>query len=73
VAVLALASLISYAGLAVAPRAGALVWTALLALGQGAFPLALALVGLRSRTSAGTVALSAFARAPGTDWPPSGR
>ena len=38
---------------------------ALLAIGQSAFPLILALIGLRSRTSAGTVALSAFAQSTG--------
>jgi len=63
--VLVLASLVAYLGLAVAPRAGAFVWTGLLAVGQGTFPLALALVGLRSRTPAGTVALSAFTQGTG--------
>ncbi len=57
--------LIGYAGLLVAPRAGAWAWVVALALGQGAFPLALALIGLRSRTAAGTVALSAFAQSAG--------
>jgi len=56
---------IAYVGLAVAPHAGALVWVVLLAIGQSAFPLILALIGLRSRTSAGTVALSAFAQSTG--------
>ena len=44
---------------------GALVWTALLAVGQSAFPLALTLIGLRARTAAGTVALSAFTQSAG--------
>ena len=48
-----------------AARGGALVWTALLAFGQGSFPLALALLGLRARTTAGTAALSAFAQSTG--------
>ncbi len=57
--------LIGYAGLLVAPRVGTWAWVVALALGQGAFPLALALIGLRSRTAAGTVALSAFAQSAG--------
>lgn len=57
--------LAAYAGLAVAPRSGALVWMVLLAVGQGAFPLALSLIGIRARTAAGTVALSAFAQSTG--------
>lgn len=65
--VLALAAsmLVAYIGLAVAPHGGVLIWTALLAFGQGAFPLALALIGLRARTPAGTVALSAFSQSAG--------
>jgi CP family cyanate transporter-like MFS transporter len=63
--VLVAASLVAYLGLAFTPRMGVLVWTGLLAIGQGSFPLALALVGLRSRTPAGTVALSAFSQSTG--------
>ncbi|MFF3853233.1 MFS transporter [Micromonospora sp. NPDC002575] len=55
----------SYLGLALAPRDGALLWVALLALGQGAFPLILTTIGLRARTAEGTVALSAFAQSTG--------
>ncbi|WP_221487866.1 MFS transporter [Micromonospora carbonacea] len=55
----------SYLGLALAPRGGALLWVALLALGQGAFPLILTTIGLRARTAEGTVALSAFAQSTG--------
>ncbi|MFG1845468.1 MFS transporter [Micromonospora carbonacea] len=55
----------SYLGLALAPRSGALLWVALLALGQGAFPLILTTIGLRARTAEGTVALSAFAQSTG--------
>nr|MDT0661266.1 MFS transporter [Micromonospora sp. DSM 115978] len=54
----------AYTGLAVAPH-GALLWVALLAIGQGAFPLILAAIGLRTRTAEGTVALSAFAQSVG--------
>lgn len=62
---LAAASALSYLGLALAPYDGALLWMALLALGQGAFPLVLATIGLRARTAEGTVALSAFAQSTG--------
>ncbi|NUT37070.1 MAG: MFS transporter, partial [Hamadaea sp.] len=55
----------SYIGLALAPHGGAVVWVVLLAFGQGAFPLALAMIGMRARTPQGTVALSAFAQSTG--------
>jgi CP family cyanate transporter-like MFS transporter len=41
------------------------LWVTLLAIGQGAFPLILATIGLRSRTAEGAVALSAFAQSTG--------
>ena len=47
------------------PDSGAIVWVTLLAVGQGAFPLALAMIGMRARTPEGTVALSAFAQSTG--------
>jgi CP family cyanate transporter-like MFS transporter len=56
---------LSYLGLAIAPHAGAWVWAFMIAFGQGCFPLALALLGLRARTMAGTAALSAFAQSTG--------
>ncbi|WP_027343445.1 CynX/NimT family MFS transporter [Hamadaea tsunoensis] len=59
------AMIASYAGLALAPHGGAVVWVVLLALGQSAFPLALAMIGMRARTAQGTVALSAFAQSVG--------
>jgi CP family cyanate transporter-like MFS transporter len=55
----------SYVGLAFAPHGGAMLWVTLLAVGQGAFPLALAMIGMRARTPDGTVALSAFAQSTG--------
>ena len=55
----------AYVGLAVAPRAGAVAWTALIAVGQSAFPLALTMIGLRARTAAGTIALSGFTQGAG--------
>ncbi|MFV2022650.1 CynX/NimT family MFS transporter [Micromonospora sp. LOL_023] len=61
----ALASALSYAGLLWLPYDGALVWMVLLALGQGTFPMALAMIGLRARTNAGVVSLSAFAQSVG--------
>ena len=52
-------------GLALAPHGAALLWVALLAIGQGAFPMILTAIGLRARTAEGTVALSAFAQSTG--------
>ncbi|MFY1635573.1 MFS transporter [Solwaraspora sp. WMMB335] len=61
----ATASALGYAGLLLMPYEGALVWMVLLALGQGTFPMALAMIGLRARTGAGVVSLSAFAQSIG--------
>ncbi|SCE83594.1 MFS transporter, CP family, cyanate transporter [Micromonospora mirobrigensis] len=58
-------SAVAYLGLALAPQGPALLWVALLAVGQGAFPLILTTIGLRARTAEGTVALSAFAQSTG--------
>jgi CP family cyanate transporter-like MFS transporter len=55
----------AYLGLAFAPHGAAVAWVALLAVGQGAFPLILATIGLRARTAEATVALSAFAQCTG--------
>ncbi|WP_158614040.1 CynX/NimT family MFS transporter [Cellulomonas sp. PhB143] len=51
---------VGYAGLAVAPETGTMVWVVAVGLGAATFPLGLALIGLRTRTSAGAVALSGF-------------
>lgn len=59
------AMIASYLGLAFSPHNGAVLWVALLALGQGAFPLALAMIGMRARTPGGIVALSAFSQSVG--------
>ncbi|WCN84488.1 MFS transporter [Micromonospora sp. LH3U1] len=59
------ASTLAYLGLALAPHGAALLWVALMAIGQGAFPLILTAIGLRARTAEGTVALSAFAQSTG--------
>jgi CP family cyanate transporter-like MFS transporter len=65
VLVLAAAMIASYLGLAFSPGHGAVLWVALLALGQGAFPFALAMIGMRARTPQGIVALSTFAQSTG--------
>ena len=56
---------VAYVGMLVAPAGGAWVWALLAGTGAGAFPLALTLIGLRSRTPATTAALSAFSQSIG--------
>jgi len=56
---------VSYVGLLTAPRSVPWLWAALAGLGAAAFPLALTLIGLRTRTPATTAALSAFAQSIG--------
>ncbi|MEU0163137.1 MFS transporter [Streptomyces sp. NPDC006261] len=65
VVVLGLCGLIGYSGLYLAPAAGAWVWAVLLGVANCAFPLALTMIGMRSRTGAGVVRLSAFAQSTG--------
>ncbi len=65
VVVLGVCGLIGYAGLYVAPAGGAWVWALVLGIANCAFPLALAMVGMRARTGAGVVKLSAFAQSIG--------
>ncbi|GGZ29298.1 CynX/NimT family MFS transporter [Streptomyces nitrosporeus] len=57
--------LLGYAGLYLAPVGGAWVWALLLGVSNCAFPLALTMIGMRSRTGAGVVRLSAFAQSTG--------
>ncbi|MEJ7773459.1 MAG: MFS transporter [Nocardioidaceae bacterium] len=57
--------LAGYVGLIIVPYDGALVWSLLIGLGTGLFPLALTLIGLRARTSDGTAALSGFTQSVG--------
>ncbi len=52
-------------GLALAPTSVPWLWAALIGVSQGTFPLILTLLGLRSRTSEGTAALSGFAQSTG--------
>lgn len=57
--------LTGYAGLFLAPAAGAWVWAVVLGISNCAFPLALTMIGMRARTGAGVVRLSAFAQSTG--------
>ncbi|MEU9984039.1 MFS transporter [Streptomyces sp. NPDC050856] len=63
--VLAACGLSGYAGLYFAPAGGAWAWALLLGISNCAFPLALTMIGMRSRTGAGVVRLSAFAQSVG--------
>ena len=56
---------VGYLGLAIAPVAGAWFWALVVGTGLGIFPLVLTLIGLRSRTDAGTAALSGFTQSVG--------
>ncbi len=57
--------LAGYAGLWLAPAGGAWAWALLLGVSNCAFPLALTMIGMRTRTHAGVVRLSAFAQSVG--------
>ncbi|WP_393056546.1 CynX/NimT family MFS transporter [Streptomyces sp. LN549] len=65
VVVLGACGLMGYAGLYFAPSGGAWVWALLLGISNCAFPLALTMIGMRSRSGAGVVRLSAFAQSTG--------
>ncbi|MDF2265303.1 CynX/NimT family MFS transporter [Streptomyces coacervatus] len=65
VLVLGACGLAGYAGLYLAPAAGAWAWALLLGVANCAFPLALTMVGMRARTGAGVAQLSAFAQSTG--------
>ncbi|MEU5164543.1 MFS transporter [Streptomyces sp. NPDC020875] len=65
VVVLGLSGFAGYTGLLIAPAAGAWAWALLLGISNCAFPLALTMIGLRSRSAAGVVRLSAFAQSTG--------
>jgi CP family cyanate transporter-like MFS transporter len=56
---------VGYLGLVVAPVEGAWVWALTLGTATAVFPVALTLIGLRARTSAGTAALSGFTQGVG--------
>ncbi|WP_329277330.1 CynX/NimT family MFS transporter [Streptomyces sp. NBC_00691] len=65
VVALGLCGLAGYTGLFLAPAAGAWAWAVLLGVSNCSFPLALTMIGMRSRTGAGVVRLSAFAQSVG--------
>jgi len=58
-------SLISYTGLILAPARAPYAWAILLGVGQSTFPLILTQIALRTRTAAGTAALSGFTQSIG--------
>ena len=65
IAVLIGCTVVAYIGMLVSPGAGAWAWVVLAGLGAGAFPLALTMIGLRTRSIATTGSLSAFAQSMG--------
>ena len=65
VAACALANLVAFAGLWWAPMRWPLLWVVLLGAGGSTFPLALTLINLRTRTPAGSAALSGFTQSLG--------
>ncbi|MCX5379121.1 MFS transporter [Streptomyces sp. NBC_00091] len=64
-AVLGAFGLAGYLGLYFAPAAGAWAWALLLGISNCAFPLVITMIGLRAKSPAGVVKLSAFAQSTG--------
>lgn len=64
-ATLGVFGLTGYLGLYFAPAAGAWAWALLLGISNCAFPLVITLIGLRAKSPAGVVKLSAFAQSTG--------
>ena len=62
---LGLFGLAGYGGLWLAPAAAPLLWAVLLGITNATFPLALTMIGMRSRTGSGVVRLSAFTQCAG--------
>ncbi|MGW0753456.1 CynX/NimT family MFS transporter [Streptomyces sp. NPDC002587] len=62
---LGLFGLAGYLGLYFAPAAGAWAWALLLGVSNCAFPLVITMIGLRAKSPAGVVKLSAFAQSAG--------
>jgi len=56
---------VAFAGLMFAPMAAPWLWTVLLGAGASTFPLGLTLINLRTRTPAGSAALSGFTQGVG--------
>ncbi len=65
VVVCALCFFAAFAGLLIAPMSVPLLWVLLLGLGPSTFPIALTLINLRTRTQAGSAALSGFTQGVG--------
>ena len=65
VMICAAAYAIAFPGLLWAPMAAPLLWIVLFGIGPSTFPLALTLINLRTKTSAGSTALSGFAQGIG--------
>ena len=57
--------LAAFAGLYLAPMKAPLLWAVLMGLGPSTFPLSLTLINLRTRTAAGSAALSGFMQGTG--------
>ncbi|GAA1109915.1 CynX/NimT family MFS transporter [Nocardioides dubius] len=56
---------VGYVGLMLAPHSLAVLWAVIVGIGACTFPLILTMIGLRSRTPAGTAALSGFTQSVG--------
>ncbi|WP_425302608.1 CynX/NimT family MFS transporter [Nocardia wallacei] len=56
---------VAFGGLLTAPMAAPWLWVVLLGLGPSTFPMALTLINLRTRTQAGSAALSGFTQGVG--------
>ena len=56
---------VGFLGLLLAPMQHPIVWVSFVGLGPSTFPLALTLINLRTRTSAGSAALSGFSQGVG--------
>lgn len=65
VIVLAACYLAAFAGLIISPTDPVWLWSFLIGVGTGAFPLALTLIALRARTGLATTSLSAFTQCVG--------
>jgi CP family cyanate transporter-like MFS transporter len=65
IVVMLIAYIVAYVGLLAAPVRGAWLWMVLVGIGGGEFPLALVMIGLRSRDPRTTSALSAFVQSAG--------
>jgi MFS transporter, CP family, cyanate transporter len=65
VVTMVIAAAAGFGGLLLAPTTVPWVWALLLGIGMGAFPLSLALIGLRAGTAAGTASLSSVTQGIG--------